>query len=229
MRDDDASWDEDVRLAVYRAFAGHGRAPSAPELADAAGGSLAVAKQALHRLADAHHLVLDEREHVVLAHPFAAKSLGFSVMGSHTLWWGGCAWDSFAIPHLVDAEPEVLVATRCPGCGQPHALVVNRTTPPEGVQVAHFLVPAARMWDDVLHTCANQRLFCCESCVDAWLAETGQAKGSVLDLVTLWRLARGWYEGRLERGYRRREPDDAVAYFAEAGLTGPFWAATAAV
>jgi hypothetical protein len=225
MRDDDASWDEDVRLAVYHAFAGRGRAPTAPELADAAGGSLAVAKQALHRLAAARHLVLDEREHVLLARPFAAKSLGFSVTGSRTLWWGGCAWDSFAVPHLVDAEPEVLVATRCPGCGRPHALVVNRAAPPEGAQVAHFPVPVARMWDDVLQTCGHQRLFCRESCVDAWLAESGRAKGAVLDLATLWRLARGWYAGRLERGYRRRDSGSAAAYFAEAGLTGPFWAA----
>lgn len=229
MRDDDESWDENVRLAVYHAFARRGRAPTAPELADAAGGSLAVAKQALHRLADAHHLVLDECEHVVMAHPFAAKSLGFSVMGARTLWWGGCAWDSFAIPHLVDDEPEVLVATRCPGCGQPHALVVNRDEPPAGEQVAHFLVPAARMWDDVLETCGHQRLFCHESCVDAWLAAAGREKGHVMDLVTLWRLARGWYAGRLERGYRRREPTRAVDYFAEAGLTGSFWAAGARV
>src|SRR2546430_2743401 len=144
MRYDDASWDEDVRLAVYHAFADPGRAPSAPELADPAGGSRAVAKQALHRLAAAHHLVLDECEHVVLAHPFAAKSFGFSVMGSRTLWWGGCAWDSFAIPHLVAAEGGVLVATRCPACGRPHAWSVDRQRPPDGGQVAHFLVPAAR-------------------------------------------------------------------------------------
>ncbi|MFD9893660.1 organomercurial lyase [Amycolatopsis sp. NPDC059027] len=221
--EDDESWDEHVRVAVYRAFAAYGRQPTAPELADAAGGSLAVAKQALHRLADAHHLVLDDCEHVVLAHPFAAVPLGFSVMGEHTLWWGGCAWDSFAIPHLVPHEPEVLVATRCPGCGEPHALVVGRDAPPAGEQVAHFLVPAARMWDDVLRTCGNQRLFCAESCVDGWLAETGHAKGYVMDLATLWRLAKGWYAGRLEYGYRRREPARAAEYFAEAGLRGAFW------
>ena len=41
--------------------------------------------------------------------------------------------------------------------------------------------------------------------------------------ATLWRLAQGWYDGRLERGYQRREPVEAHAYFAEAGLAGPFW------
>ena len=225
---DDTSWDEDVRLAVYRAFADHGRAPTAPELADAAGGSLAVAKQALHRLAAARHLVLDECEHVVLAHPFAAIPLGFSVMGARTLWWGGCAWDSFAIPHLVDDEPEVLVATRCPGCGQPHALVVEPRGAARGRRRWRTSsCPPRRMWDDVLHTCEHQRLFCCESCVDAWLAATGHDKGYVLDLVTLWRLAArlvrraGW-----SAATGGASPDCAVAYFAEAGLTGPFWAAT---
>ena len=219
----DTAWDEDVRLAVYRTFATHGRAPTPAELADAAGGSLAVAKQALHRLAEDRQLVLDEREHVVLAHPFAAVPLGFSVMGAHTLWWGGCAWDAFAIPHLVPAEPEVLIATRCPGCAEPHALVVDRHEPPKGELVAHFLVPVARMWDDVLHTCGHQRLFCGESCVDTWLEDAGETKGDVFDLETLWRLASGWYAGRLDRGYTRREPAAAAAYFAGAGLTGAFW------
>ncbi|MDF2710040.1 hypothetical protein AB0C18_22565 [Nonomuraea muscovyensis] len=42
-------------------------------------------------------------------------------------------------------------------------------------------------------------------------------------LHALWRLARGWYAGRMERGYIRREPATAAAYFAEVGLRGPFW------
>ena len=219
----DQRTDEEVRVAVFRSFAAHGRAPSCAELAQAADGSLAVAKISLHRLAAAHHLVLDECEHIVLAHPFAAVPLGFSVMGAKTLWWGGCAWDSFALPHLVPAEPEVLVATRCPGCAEPHAIVVNREAPPVGDQVAHFLVPVERMWDNVVHTCANQRIFCGEGCVDAWLAASGRDKGEVLDLATLWNLASHWYDGRLDRGYHRRDPKTASAYFTGAGLTGPFW------
>ena len=105
--------------------------------------------------------------------PFSAVPLGFSVMGTRTLWWGGCAWDSFALPQLLPDQGEVLVATRCPACGRPHAWNVGSRRPPDGDQVAHFLVPAPRMWEDVVHTCRNQRLFCSEACVDAWLAATG--------------------------------------------------------
>ena len=149
--------------------------------------------------------------------------LGFSVLGRNTVWFGGCAWDSFALPHLLPDEPDVLVATRCPACGRPHAWVVGRDRPPEGDQVAHFLVPTSRIWDDVVFTCGHQQLFCDRGCVDQWLADTGHDEGYVMDLATLWRLARGWYAGRLDRGYTRKEPSEAAAYFAEVGLSGPFW------
>jgi hypothetical protein len=79
------------------------------------------------------------------------------------------------------------------------------------------------MWDDVVHTCGNQRLFCDQECIDSWLARSGNARGYVMDLPTLWRLASRWYEGRLDHGYVRREPSEAKAYFREVGLTGEFW------
>jgi hypothetical protein len=214
---------EDVRLAVYQGFAATGRAPAASELTAATGLPNADVELALQALHDHRDVVLDAAGQIVMAHPFASVPLGFSVMGAHTLWWGGCAWDSFAMPHLLPDEPAVLVATTCPGCGSPHAFVVGRDAPPPGEQVAHFLTPAAHIWDDVVHSCAHQRIFCSDACVGDWLRDTGNERGYVMDLATLWRLARGWYAGRLERGYQRREPVAAAAYFAEVGLSGPFW------
>jgi alkylmercury lyase-like protein len=204
---------EDVRLAVYRSFAVTGRPPERGSLDE----------RALRELHDRRHVVLDGDDRIVMAHPFSAVPLGFSVMGRETLWWGGCAWDSFALAHLLLDEPDVLVATRCPGCDAALAWVVGRGAPPIGGEVAHFLIPAARMWDDVMHTCGNQRLFCGQECVAAWLERSGHERGYVMDLATLWRLARGWYEGRLERGYQRREPSEARDYFRSVGLSGRFW------
>jgi hypothetical protein len=182
-----------------------------------------VIARSLEELARARHLALGDQGQIVMAHPFSAVPLGFAVMGARTLWWGGCAWDSFALPHLLPGEGEVLVATRCPACGQPHAWNVGPHHLPDGEQVAHFLVPAARMWDDVVHTCAHQRLFCSAACVDAWLEATGAARGYVMDLGTLWRLAAHWYDGRLQRGYTRREPSQAREYLRGVGLSGTFW------
>lgn len=215
---------EDVRLAVYRAFVETGRPPSAGELGHSLGCPVAEVTRLLAELHAARHIVLDPNgRDVVMAHPFSAVPLGFSVMGATTLWWGGCAWDSFAVPHVVPGDDEVVVATTCPACSTPHAWLVDAASPPPGNQLAHFLVPAAHMWDDVVHTCAHQRLFCGEECIAAWLERTGKPEGDVLDLATLWRLASRWYEGRLERGYVRREPTAAREYFAEVGLRGSFW------
>ena len=41
-----------------------------------------------------------------------------------------------------------------------------------------------------MHTCSHQRLFCSTICVEAWLAKTGNHRGYVMDVPTLWRLAR---------------------------------------
>jgi hypothetical protein len=214
---------EDLRLAVYGEYVA-GRPPTIGSLTDATGASAAEVRSGLAALHESRHVVLaGDGETIRMAHPFTSVPLGFSVMGAATVWFGGCAWDSFAFPHLLPGEPEVLVATRCPGCGAPHAWVVGTAGPPPGDQVAHFLVPAAHIWDDVVHTCGHQRLFCGESCVDDWLERTGHPRGYVMDLPTLWRLAAHWYDGRLDRGYVRREPAAAKDYFRTVGLHGPFW------
>jgi hypothetical protein len=89
--------------------------------------------------------------------------------------------------------------------------------------VAHFLVPAARWWDDVVGTCSTIRLACDREHVDAWAAAAGERVGAVVDLETMWRLGKVWYEDRLHDDHRRRTPAEATAVFAELGLTGPRW------
>jgi hypothetical protein len=230
MSDADATADaadpataERVRFAVYDRFAATGSASSVDDIALQLGLDRAVAAAAFDRLASERHIVLDDDRRILMAHPFASIPLGFSVMGPETLWWGGCAWDSFAIPHLVPAAPEVLVATTCPNCGTPHAWRVSRDHAPPGDQVVHFLVPSAHIWDDVVHTCAHQSIFCSDACVEEWLTRERHEHGYTMSLETLWRLASHWYEGRLDTPYRRRDPQTAAAYFRSVGLHGPFW------
>ena len=214
---------EDLRLAVFRTFHRTGRAPSVRDLAAQLDVDESRIRHGLGELATRRHLVVDADGAIVMAHPFCAVPLGFSVMGKHTLWWGGCSWDSFAIPHLLPDEDEVLVATRCPGCGAAGAFVVDRYEPPAGSWLAHFLVPAARMWDDVVHTSAHQRLFCSAGCIDSWCKSNEHDRGYVMDLPTLWRFASHWYDGRLDRGYVRRDPTESADYLRGVGLVDPFW------
>ena len=213
---------EDLRLAVYDRFR-RGVTPRIATLAEDLTVTAGEVSAGLATLAAERHLALGADGEITMAHPFTAVPLGFSVMGRDTLWWGGCAWDSFAMPHLMPEQAPMLVATTCPACATPHAWLVDDREPPAGTQLAHFLVPAARMWDDVVRTCGNQRIFCSEQCVTAWLDRSGNQRGYVMDLSTLWRLAAGWYAGRLERGYVRREPSAAADYLRGVGLSGDFW------
>lgn len=213
---------ERTRFAIYRHFAADGALPPRRALADELSLTPGQYDAALAELAGARHVVLKDGE-IEMAHPFATRSFGFSVMGPRTLWWGGCAWDSFAIPNLVPGASEVLVATTCPACGRPHAWVVSDQGPPEGDQVAHFLTPADRIWPDAAHACENQLIFCSESHVEQWLQRTGNERGYAMSLETLWRLAAHWYDGRLDTPYSRREPVAAAEYFRSVGLHGSFW------
>jgi hypothetical protein len=213
---------ERARHAIYSSLARTGALPPRDAQAAALGLTPDAYTAVLRQLADTRHIVLRDGE-IEMAHPFATRSFGFSVMGPETLWWGGCAWDAFAIPHLVSEAPEVLVATRCPACGTAHAWNVTRSRAPLGDQVAHFLTPVDQIWPDAAHACENQLLFCSERCVTNWLDRTGSTRGYIMSLETLWRLASHWYEGRLDTPYRRREPVAAADYFRSVGLHGPFW------
>lgn len=213
---------ENVRLAVYGALVRTGQMPSSDVLVQIAG-SVTRAGEAIARLADQRAWALGPDGTIVLAHPFATRSFGYSVMSATTLWWGGCCWDAFAIPHLVPDAAPAIVAGACPACDRALSWRITTSAPPEGFERAHFLVPTARMWDDVIHTCSNQLLFCNDACIDDWLERRGLQEGYRMDLATLWRFAAGWYTGRLARGYERREPAEAVAYFEEVGLSGAFW------
>lgn len=209
-------------MAVYDRFR-RGQTPSVAALAADLSVTPGQVSAELATLARRRHLALDAAGEITMAHPFSAVPLGFSAMGRDTLWWGGCAWDSFALPHLLPDQSPVLVATACPACDTAHAWNVDDREPPPGEQVAHFLIPASHMWDDVVRTCGNQRIFCSEQCVTTWLDRSGHQRGYVMDLPTLWRLASGWYAGRFERGYARREPSAAADYLRSVGLSGAFW------
>ena len=213
----------DVRTYVYRSFADEARVVTPEDVGAAFSISAMEALSALRELHEAHLVVLDPSlSRIVMAHPWAASFMGFVVASASQKWWGGCAWDSFAIPALVD-DP-CLVATRCPACSTPLVVDVMPDQAPMGDLVAHFVVPVKRMWDDVVLTCSNQLLFCDEQHVDQWLAREGHSRGAILDLGTLWQLATGWYEGRLARDYRRRTASEAAAFFGSLGLAGDFWA-----
>ena len=137
---------ERVRRAVYDTFASQGRVPGTQRIGELAAVGEAQVKEAVAEFSAQRQLALDQAGNIVMAHPFTTLNLGFFVMGERNLWWGGCAWDSFAIPSLVKYEPSVLVATTCPARAAA-AHVPTRKARPCASEPAFASWPAAaRPW-----------------------------------------------------------------------------------
>ena len=161
-------------------------------------------------------LVLDgDRVGVRMAHPFSSRPMGFVVASDEQKWWGGCAASSFRI----------MAASTGGSWSRPPAWAAGGRSPcwPTRRRRRRARRSARRYWwDDVVRTCSTIRLACHAGHVE-WAAATGKQAGAVVDLATMWRLGKVWYGDRLHDDHRRRTPAEAIAAFAELGLTGPFW------
>lgn len=215
-----------VRDLVYATFAAEGRAPSIAELARRTVSTPEAVRRHLHRLADAHALVMNpEGDAVRMAHPFAAAPMAFVLAPidgrDDRRWWGGCAWDSFGISAAL--RREVRIDTTCPHCAEHISLNAGPGTPPPGGLAVRFPRPAAEWWEDVVGTCTMIRLFCTSEHADQWAADHAPGNGYVADARTVWDLAQAWYGDRLNADFQPHSREFNQALLAERGLNGAFW------
>jgi hypothetical protein len=224
---------EAVRRAVYAVLVEEGRGPTVGDLSARTGRPRERVQALLHRLADQHALVLTPSgDGIRMAHPFSAAPMGFVVAPldgrdghdgrDDRLWWGGCAWDSFGISAAMGLD--VRISTACPGCGRRYELPAGPARAPGTSAVVHFPVPAARWWDDVVHTCSHIRVFCSAEHVRGWAQRTGRPVGAVVPVEDVWRLAQPWYGDRLSDDFVPHTREHNQRLLAEAGLVGGFWA-----
>jgi len=66
-------------------------------------------------------------------------------------------------------------------------------------------------------------LFRDEEHIDRWCSEWKQSRGATLTIEQAWRLARVWYQDKMDPNWRRLTVDQTERLLAELGLTGPFW------
>ena len=66
-------------------------------------------------------------------------------------------------------------------------------------------------------------LFRSEEHVRRWTTARGYELGAMLDLPSVWRLAKAWYGDPRARDWRPRSRDESQQVLASAGLTGDFW------
>ena len=134
--------DAGLRRRIYRFFADEGRAPAPEEVGASA--------EDYRRLETAHALVLRDNGGIRIANPFSGVATEFEVEAGGVRWHANCAWDGLGI--LAAVARDGALRTRCTDCGESLAAEVRDGDLVESDAVAHFLVPAARWYDDLVHT-----------------------------------------------------------------------------
>ena len=102
---DAASFDREVRLAVYRHTVAEGAPPSAEEVAHEVGAATADVETSLRRLADGHVLVLAPgTASIWMAAPFSAIPTPFPVSVGERRYFANCIWDALGVPACLHAD-----------------------------------------------------------------------------------------------------------------------------
>jgi len=141
--------DAELRHAIYRDFAATGGSPHPAQLASWCGGSVE-AQQALHRLHDAHSIVLDDAGAIRMALPFSAAATTHRVVAGDRSWWANCAWDTLAIPAALDIDASIEATWL--DSGEPVDLAIHNGELSHTIGFIHFKIPARQWWEDIVET-----------------------------------------------------------------------------
>ena len=94
--------------------------------------------------------MLAESGRVAMAHPFSGVATDTRVQSGNREWYANCAWDGLGI--LAALGCDGVVVGHCPDCGEACGFVVRDGELDACDCVVHFVVPAARWWDDIVFT-----------------------------------------------------------------------------
>ena len=139
------SIDRRVRASVFELLIGGSVDVTPSAIAVATDLAIEAVAASLIRLSDEHRLVLSEDgTRVVMAHPFSGVETPYRTEIGERSWWANCAWDAFGILILLG---DGRVVANPLGRFETVWTVRGGRVEPDGI--VHFVVPAARFWDDI--------------------------------------------------------------------------------
>jgi hypothetical protein len=141
-----------VKLAVYRITAESGIVPGTAEVAEATNIAEADVRAAFARLQAKRLLVLEpgDPSRIRMAPPFSGIATAFPVEARGKRYFANCVWDAFGVAAALHAD--AVIPARDGFSGESLTLEVKNNQPIEQPYIAHFAVPAAHWWDDIVFT-----------------------------------------------------------------------------
>jgi len=144
--------DTQVKLSIYETIADGGAVPTADEVAHALRVPLADVKAAFLRLESKRLLVLEPGSpaRIRMAPPFSGIKTPFAVLVGDKEFYANCVWDAFGVAAAL--RDDAIINASDGHTGEAIVLEVRDGKPPSHDALAHFAVPAAHWWDDIIHT-----------------------------------------------------------------------------
>lgn len=149
--------DARVRLAILEEFLAE-RRPTVEGIGDRLGVDAREVPAAFERLAAGRAIVLARgTRDIRMAAPFSGIRTDHQVTIGAQRHYANCIWDALGIPAMLAAAErpsDATIETRCADCDATLRLDVldERVTANPPSPVAHFAVPAAKWWADIVFT-----------------------------------------------------------------------------
>jgi hypothetical protein len=144
-------FDISVKFAIYSAIADTGKAPTIEQVAAKLDNTTVAIREAFQRLFAKRLLVLEpDTFEIRMAPPFSAVPTSFAVSAAGKSYFANCVWDAYGIAAALHQDVDVSASCGC--CREPMTLAVREGTPIQTPGIAHFAVPAAHWWDDIVYT-----------------------------------------------------------------------------
>ena len=92
----------------------------------------------------------DDPSRIRMAPPFSGIATAFPVDANGKRYYANCVWDAYGIAAALHAD--AIIPASDGNTGEPLRLEVKNDQPVLRPYVAHFAVPAAQWWDDIVFT-----------------------------------------------------------------------------
>ena len=147
-----ADVDTAVKLAIYRTLAETAAAPTTHHVAAVTGLAEGEVRAAFGRLHDRRLVVPEpgDATRIRMAPPFSGIPTTFPVDARGRRYYANCVWDAYGIAAALHVDAVIPASDGF--TGEPLALEVRGGAPVPLPYVAHFAVPAARWWADIVFT-----------------------------------------------------------------------------
>ena len=141
-----------VKLAIYAITAETGRVPNSSEVADRIDVEEQVVVEAFKSLHGKRLLFpeLGDPTRIRMAPPFSGIPTKFPVEANGKQYYANCVWDAFGIAAALHCDA---ISHASDGhTREPLTLEIKNGAPVSKPYIAHFAVPAAHWWDDLVFT-----------------------------------------------------------------------------